>query len=207
MKKVTKLIIVGMALCASAFFMSCANSAGGYAVGSDEYNAIAAAAAAAASAAAPSGSTTPAVAETYTLNIANCPTTAETTKVVDSTISVVAAASGKKIENKSTYLQMTGGKASATAGVEYGLKVTLTKTASTITIKASSKESKAANQWIMKGASGASDVTSTGTPATAPEKGNVSNVATLTFSSVPAGTYYLGASADGGYLTSLVITY
>ena len=145
---------------------------------------------------------------TYTLSLAAVKALGKveaSNKKLDDTISVYASASGKSIEGKDTYVQLTGGKASATSGSEYGLQVTLAKAAK-ITIKALSKESKTACQWTL---AGTASVTSTGTPAVANAKGDVSTTApaTLTFASVAAGTYYLGASADGGYLTSLVIEY
>lgn len=152
---------------------------------------------------------TPVAATTkYTLDmtaVKNLGKVEATNKKIDDTISVYASANGKSIEGKGTYVQMTGGKASKSSGSEYGLQVTLTKAAK-VTIGALSKESKSAAQWVMIGAT---TVTSTGTPAVAHAKSDVTTTApaTLTFENVAAGTYMLGAKSNGGNLYSLVIEY
>lgn len=129
-------------------------------------------------------------------------------KKLDDIISVYAVASGKSIEGKDTYIQLTGGGAKASESDAYGLQITLTKKAK-ITITALSKESKSACQWLLANADNSKSVESSGEPATASAKGDVITTApaTLAFESVTAGVYYLGAKADGGYLTSLKIEY
>ena len=145
----------------------------------------------------------------YTLDLSSFPeSVAASSSKIDDTVTVYASASTKKIQGKTTYVQMTGGKAVTTSGSEYGLALTLEANA-TVTITALSKESKTACQWMMLGMNGETDVTSTGTPAVANAKSDVTTTApaTLTFENVPAGTYMLGAKSDGGYLCSLTITY
>ncbi len=198
MKKFSKLAIMGgaLALLLSFGFVSCSDS------GSDDSSSTN-------NSAVDNGGSGNQVIENYTLDISKIPDKTEATSAkVDDTISVYASASNKKIEGKTTYVQMTGGKGSATFGAEYGLQITLTK-AATITITALSKESKSACQWTLANTDSSKSVDSTGTPAVAAAKSDVTTTtpATLTFNEVPAGTYYLGAKSDGGYLTSLKIEY
>ena len=139
-----------------------------------------------------------------------------TTAKLDDTVTIMASKSGKSIQALKkdsplrSVVKMTSTSANKTSGEEYGLQLTLAKAAK-ITIEALTKQGQTAGQWVLKAASG-SDITSTGTPAVASQEIKLSQdqdttPATLTFASVPAGTYILGAASQGGYLFSLKIEY
>lgn len=157
-------------------------------------------------------------AENYTLSIdSDFPKVEASFTKLDDTVTIYAAASGKSIQAYPTaeppVVKMTSGGAKIDKDEEYGLQLTLAADA-TITITALSKETKTAGQWVLKGvSSGASDIDSTGTPAVASKAISASALsqdttpATLTFASVPKGTYMLAAKGDGGYLFSLEIEY
>ena len=139
-----------------------------------------------------------------------------TTAKLDDTVTIMASKSGKSIQALKkdsplrSVVKMTSTSANKTSGEEYGLQLTLAKAAK-ITIEALTKQGQTAGQWVLKAASG-SDITSTGTPAVASQEIKLAQdqdttPATLTFASVPAGTYILGAASQGGYLFSLKIEY
>ena len=141
---------------------------------------------------------------TYTLDIANFPTTVTgTTQEIDSTVTVISTAKDsqskdKSIAGKGTYVQMTGGAAAA----DYGLQLTLAKNA-TITAKATTKTT-GKTLMLLDSASNNKREASKIIDSTTT---NVSDAVEITFENVAAGTYMFGSSSGGCYLFSLVIEY
>ena len=123
-------------------------------------------------------------------------------QVLDDIVTVYASVASKSIQNKTTYLQMTGSGVNITSGSEYGLQLTLESKA-TITITATAKKS--AGPWALKNSKGTTD---SSTNAVLLSDDPTKDTPTeITFENVAAGTYMLGAKSNGGNLYSLTITY
>lgn len=141
----------------------------------------------------------------YNLDLSACTTTAGSTTVVDSTVTILAEKAGKKIENKTTYLQMTGGAASSTENERYGLLLTLTGTAK-ITAQATTKTDGKTLRLINTSTSTSTDATTTmsssGTAST-----DANDAVEISFENVTEGTYIFGSSSGGCNLFSLKIEY
>ncbi|MCM1322189.1 MAG: hypothetical protein NC041_06695 [Bacteroides sp.] len=202
MKKTTRIaaLLAAAALIFGGLFFSCSDSDDGGNTGSTTTGG-------ATDTGTDSSTSTPAA---YTLDFSKCEKVgnkdsyASTEKKVDDVVTLIAQADNKAIDVKTSYLKMTSGSANITDNTKYGVQITLAQKAD-ITIKALSKESSVACQWVLKTAS--DTIESTGSPAVASAQNNVENAAELKFADVAAGTYMLGAKSNGGYLTSLVITY
>ena len=150
------------------------------------------------------GSTPPSQTENYVLDITAIPETTGTTNKLDDTVTVISTAtnssgSSQTIKYSSNgYVQMSGAKAQST----YGLQLTLPK-AATITVTATKKNNGSANAIVLLSSDGTSEVAKTG----GIDANGATSLTEYTLDVSEAGTYILGADANGCFLFSLKIAY
>ena len=146
----------------------------------------------------------PSKAEEYVLDITKIPETTGTTNKLDDTVTVISTAtnssgSSQTIKYSSNgYVQMSGAKAQST----YGLQLTLSK-AATITVTATKKNNGSATAIVLLSSDGSSEVARTN----GIDDNGAASLTDYTLDVANAGTYILGADANGCFVYSLKITY
>ena len=142
--------------------------------------------------------------EEYVLDITAIPETTGTTNKLDNTVTVISTATNSSGSNQTIkyssngYVQMSGAKAQST----YGLQLTLPK-AATITVTATKKNNGSANAIVLLSSDGTSEVAKTG----GIDANGATSLTEYTLDVSEAGTYILGADANGCFLFSLKIAY